>query len=107
MVRRYIFVRLKAEYAGGLKLVQLQKTAAQALTASYGVQGLHVGTAIEDGTEKRWSACLTVEYVSGVDLERSTKDPVMLAFVNNYLTPRAEEVMMCSFDGSWSGPRRR
>jgi hypothetical protein len=106
MLRRYIFVKLKPEYRDGLKVLQILKTAKEALHAAYGVQGLHVGRAADDATSEHWDVCLTLEFVSSVDLERCLKDSITTAFVERFLGPRSENVWMGSFDGEARGARR-
>ena len=106
VVRRYIFAKLKTEHATGLKRVQLLQTAKEVLHAAYGVQGLHIGYAADDDTRQAWDLCITMEYVSNVDLERSSKDAVTRAFLKSFLGPRAEAVWSASFEGETVGPRR-
>ena len=105
VVRRYIFVKLKPEYASGLKIVQLVKAAREVLPAAYGVQGLHVGRAADEPTRDKWDLCLTLEFVSDVDLDRSSRDPVTRAFLTSYLTPRSEDIWTAVFEGERSGRR--
>lgn len=106
MLRRYIFVKLKPEYAEELKLLQLQKTAHDCLHAAYGVQGIHVGRAMDNATRAQWDVCITLELVSSVDLERCVNDTVTRAFLDRYLAERSETVSVATFEGKLSGPRR-
>lgn len=106
MLRRYVFVKLKEEHREGLKLLQLLKTAREVLHAAYGVQHLHAGGATDEQTRAEWDVCITLEFVSGIDLERSQSDPVFKAFIDNYLGPRCERVWSGTFEGDTRGPRR-
>lgn len=106
VLRRYIFVRLKAPYAEELKLLQLQKMAQESLQTAYGVQAVHVGRAMDETTKSQWDLCITLELVSSVDLERCAKDTVTRAFLERYLAERAEHVSVGTFEGKLSGPRR-
>lgn len=106
VLRRYIFVRLKAPYAEELKLLQLQKMAQESLQTAYGVQAVHVGRAMDEATKSQWDLCITLELVSSVDLERCAKDSVTRAFLERYLAERAEHVSVGTFEGKLSGPRR-
>jgi len=106
VLRRYIFVKLKEEHREGLKVLQLLKTAREVLHAAYGVQHLHSGGAADAETKEQWDLCITLEFVSDVDLERSLKDPVFKAFLNNFLGPRSERVWSATFEGDARGPRR-
>ena len=90
-------MRLLPEHAEGLKLIQILKTAKDVLSAAYGVQAVHAGHAADADTRQTWHVCFTLDYVSNVDLERSFRDPVTRAFVNNFLGPKAERVEMVSF----------
>lgn len=106
VLRRYVFAKLKPEFADELKLVQLQKMAHDTLHAAYGVQAVHVGRAMDDATRAQWDLCITVELVSSVDLERCLKDAVTRAFLDRYLAERCETLSVGTFEGKLSGPRR-
>lgn len=106
VLRRYIFAKLKPEHAQELKIIQLQKVAHEVLQAAYGVQGVHVGRAVDDETRTQWDICITIDFVSSVDLERSLNDSVMRAFIERYLSQRVERISVATFEGKWSGPRR-
>jgi len=106
MLRRFIFAKLKPEYAEELKIIQLSKFAHDALQVAYGVQGVYVGRAMDDATRAQWDICITVELVSSIDLQRCLNDTVTKAFVTKYLERRSERVSMATFEGKASGPRR-
>jgi hypothetical protein len=106
MLRRYVFVKLAGEYREELRVLQILKTAREVLHAAHGVQMLHVGRAADEETRAQWDLCLTLEYVSDVDLQRSLKDPVVRAFEHNFLGPRTERVWSVTFEGDARGPRR-
>ncbi len=106
MVRRYIFVKLEPEYVAGLKAIRLLETAKEVLRAAYGVQALHIGHAADDATKQQWDLCFTLEFVSNVDLERSSKDAVTRTFLTSFLQPRAQSVWSVTFEGQSAGPRR-
>jgi hypothetical protein len=106
MLRRYVFVKLRPEYADELKILQLQKMAHDTLHAAYGVQAVHVGRAMDDATRAQWDLCITCELVSSVDLERCLNDTVTRAFLDRYLAQRSEHVSATTFEGKLSGPRR-
>ena len=97
MVRRYLFIKLNPEHVVGLKRVQLLKTADTVLRAAYGVQDVRVETAADPGTSVEWDLCITIIYVSGVDLERSLRDPVTKTFIENFLKERTERVWAANF----------
>lgn len=99
MVRRYILLKLKPEHQEGSAVIKLLKTAQEVLMAAFGVQGIYAAKAADADTEQSWNICLTIEYVSGVDLQRSMKDPITRSFVKNFLEPRCEKVEMLSFQG--------
>lgn len=101
MVRGYIFIKLKPEYRQGLAFVQVMETAKTALDAAYGVQNLSVARAADEATRAEYDVCITLVFTSGVDRERSLKDPVSSAFMNNFLRTRAEKVWAATFaDGT-------
>lgn len=95
MLRRTIFVKLKPEFATGLEVAKLRRSAATALRAAYGVQGVKTESAADDATRAEWDMCIVVEYVSGVDEKRSASDPIRVAFEQHFLDHRAVRV--------WSG----
>lgn len=101
-----MFVKLKPEFASGLKVVQLLKAAREVLPAAYGVQGLHVGHAADDATREKWDLCFTLEFVSDVDLHRSSTDPVTQAFLTSFLGPKSVDVWTATFEGDRAGRRR-
>jgi hypothetical protein len=101
MVRGYLFIKLKEEYRQGLPFVQMLKTADTALRAAYGVQDISVARAADDRTREDYDLCITLVFVSGVDRERSLRDPVTTAFMDNFLKTRAEKVWAATFaDGA-------
>lgn len=106
MLRRYLFVKLQPEHTQELKLVQLQKTTQEVLKTAYGVQGVHVGRAMDDATRAEWDLCITLDLVSSIDLQRCFDDSVVRAFVDRFLAQRATRVSLVTFDGPASGPRR-
>lgn len=98
MVRRYLFIKLNPEHAVGLKRVQLIKMADTVLRAAYGVQDVRVETAADPATIADWDLCVTLVFVSGIDLEKSLRDPVTKSFVENFLKERAERVWAATFE---------
>ena|SRR5688572_25560647 len=98
MVRGFLFIRLRPEFRSGLPLVQLLRTAQTALSAAYGVQQVNVSRASDERTRAEWDLCLTVSFVSGVDRERSLKDPISTAFMESFLASRAEKVWSATFE---------
>lgn len=97
MVRRYLFIKLNPEHAVGLKRIQLIKTADTVLRAAYGVQDVRVEIAADPATIADWDLCITVIFVSGIDLEKSLRDPVTKSFVENYLKERTVRVWAATF----------
>lgn len=97
-MRGLLFIRLRPEFRQGLALVQLLRTAETALSAAYGVQQVTVARAADERTRTEWDLCLTVSFVSGVDRERSLKDPISTAFTETFLKSRAEKVWSATFE---------
>ena len=95
MLRRTLLVKLKPEHREGLPRTQLTRAAETAWSAAYGVQHVRVENAADDETRRDWDLAITIDYVSGVDEERSGRDPIRRAFVETFLGTRAERV--------WSG----
>lgn len=106
VLRRYVFVKLLPDHAQELDVVQLQSRAQEVLRTAYGVQGVHVGRAMDDVTRAEWDLCITLDLVSSVDLQRCFDDAVVRAFVNKYLAARSERVTLATFEGPSNGPRR-
>ncbi len=88
-------VKLKPEHRDGFEIEKMLRSAREALRAAYGVQGVRVEYAADDQTRAEWDVVITVDYVSGIDEERSQRDPIRRAFETNFLGHRAERV--------WSG----
>lgn len=95
MLRRKLLVKLKPEFSKGLEMAKVKRRAEQALFPAYGVQAVHTEEAADEPTREQWDLCISIEYVSGVDEERSAKDPIRKAFEHNFLGSRAVSV--------WSG----
>jgi hypothetical protein len=106
VLRRYLFVKLKPEHTQELELVQLQSRAQEVLRTAYGVQGVHVGRAMDDTTREEWDLCITLDLVSSVDLQRCFEDAVVRAFMTKFLAQRSTRVTIATFDGPANGPRR-
>ena len=95
MVFRLLFVKLKPEFREGLKFVQFKQTAETALMGVFGAQTVRFERAFDSQTKEDWDICITIEYVSGIDEERSAQDTIRLTFERKFLASRAERV--------WSG----
>ncbi len=95
MVFRLLFVKLKPEFRQGLKFVQFKQAAQTALMGVYGAQSVRCQRAFDARTEHDWDLCITIEYVSGIDEERSAQDTIRLTFENKFLATRADKI--------WSG----
>jgi hypothetical protein len=95
MLRRMLLVKLMPEFSKGLELAKVRSLAEQALRPAYGVQAVRTEEAADDATREQWDICISIDYVSGVDEERSARDPIRKAFEQNFLGTRAERV--------WSG----
>lgn len=98
MLRRTLMVKLKPEHAEGFEVAKMLRTAYASLKAAYGVQNVRVQYAADDETRAAWDLIITMEYVSGVDEKRSSKDPIRKAFEDNFLGQRAERVWSGVFD---------
>lgn len=98
MLRRLLMVKLKSEYSDAFEIAKMLRTAQTSLQAAYGVQHVRAEYAASDETRTAWDLIITLEYVSGVDERRSSKDPIRRAFEENFLGRRAERVWSGVFD---------
>lgn len=97
MLRRTLLIKLKPEYAHGLEVAKILRTAQTSLGAAYGVQSVRAEHAADDETRGKWDLLITVVYVSGIDEKRSASDPIRKAFEDNFLGQRAERVSSLLF----------
>lgn len=91
-------IKLKPEHADAFEIAKVLRTAQTSLKAAYGVQNVRAEYAADDETRALWDLIITMEYVSGVDEKRSSKDPIRKAFEENFLGLRAERVWSGIFD---------
>lgn len=91
-------IKLKPEHADGYEVAKILSTARTSLRAAYGVQNVRAEHAADEETRASWDLIITMEYVSGVDEKRSSKDPIRKAFEENFLGQRALRVWSGIFD---------
>lgn len=98
MLRRVLLIKLKPELVAGLEFSQLRSAIQTALGAAYGVQRVQIERSAGPETQQAWDLCVSLEYVSGVDEQRSSRDAIVRAFEDKFLASRAERVWSGVFD---------
>lgn len=95
MLHRTLLIKLESQHRSGLNYVRLKQAARSALTSAHGVQNVRIQRAVSDDAPNDWDLCIIIDYVSGIDQQRSAADPILRAFEQKFLGQRAEKI--------WSG----
>lgn len=96
MIHRYVFVRLKPEYADDRGDIATYTTLV--LAALPGVLGVHVGTPADPQAEAAWDIGVTLRFASLTDCDTFRHHPEHRRFADEYLAPRAQVIKAWSFD---------
>lgn len=95
MIERYVFVRLKPEYAADR--AEIATHAQRALSALTDPVDVRVGTPSDEHADKAWDLSFAVRFESLEAVERYRLDPAHRQFVDEYLTPRTNVIKAWNF----------
>ena len=97
MVERYVFVKLKAEYANDAGRAEV-RARSLALRSVPGVRGVTIGTPADPAALSAWDLSLVVRFDSWGDVERYLEDPGHAAYYEGFLLPRLQVIKAWNFE---------
>jgi hypothetical protein len=95
MIDRFVFVRLKEEYAS--ERAAIAAYSAQTLRALPGVVQVTVGTPADAHAEAAWDLSIRVRFAALDDVEPYRMSPAHRRYVDEYLAPRMAVIKAWSF----------
>lgn len=96
MIIRYVFVRLKPQYAQGAALEELRERS-QRLAQIDGVAGVSVGAPADPDASAAWDLGLAVRFDSLEAVESYLADPLHAAYYEGFLEPRVHVIKAWNF----------
>lgn len=97
MIERYVFVKLKEEYATEQSLATIRGRS-ETLRTIPGVLGLVIGTPADPGAKSAWDLSLVVRFATLADVQRYLVDPIHGAYYEGFLRTRVEVIKAWNFE---------
>ena len=97
MIERYVFVKLKPEYANDAARAEIRERS-RALAKVPGVRGVSVGTPADEGAIAAWDLSLCVRFDSLAAADRYLDDPGHEAYYEGFLLERLQVIKAWNFE---------
>jgi uncharacterized membrane protein YdbT with pleckstrin-like domain len=97
MIERYIFVKLKEEYATEDGRAEAARHTRAVISELPGVVAVRVGTPSDDRSAKAWDLSIAVRFQSAEDIEPYRVHPDHRAYVDEFLEPRMDVIKAWNF----------
>jgi len=98
MIERYVFLKLKDEYATDDGRIEVAKKTQQVLGAMDMVEAVVVGIPADEASTAAWDLSARLQFASNEDLEKYVDDPAHKSYVEEFLAPRTEVVKAWNFE---------
>ena len=98
MFERFVYLKLKDEWANDAGVAEVVKESARVLPAIPGVVSCRTGIPADAHAGKGWDLCLTLTFRTLPEIETYRVHPNHVAFLEKFLGPKVEAKRVWNFE---------